>query len=876
MPGTRQLFGLAWRESRTARRRLLLYMSSISLGVAALVAIDSFSENTIRSVHEQSRAIMGGDLAMTRNAPTTKSVDSLVDSLRTHGAQTVTSTNFMSMALVPRSGGTRLVQVHAVASGYPFYGDIVTEPAPAWTQLQSGANIVVDPSLLVSLDARLGDTISIGLVKFVATGTLKSVPGDVGISAAIGPRVYIPERFVAQTGLLVFGSRAEYETLFKLPNPTAADNIASQLGKRLLQGTNGSVRPAGYNESRLASAIDQLHDYLAIVGLVALLLGGIGVASGVHAFAMRKIDPVAILRCLGATSWQVLAIYTAQAAVMGFVGAAAGVVLGVAIQFAMPHVLADFLPVDVTLHLEPTAIGLGLAVGVWVALLFAMRPLVALRRVSPLQALRREPDGDALRRARWDPLRLLLSLAIVASVIELGLSRADTVGRGIGFTVAIGLAIGILWLAATLLSAAARRAVRPSWPFPLRQGIASLYRPGNQTRAVVLALGFGVFLMSTLYQVQHNILRSLDLRMGEARANVVFFDVQDAQHRGIDSLVHAANDELIDETPIVPMRVSSINGKPVATILAEQDSLRRERSTQQARAGRGGRGRRQGGNGARRGSPWALRREFRSTFRDTLTSSERLASGKWFGGPPRSDSLGEVSLEQDAAQELGVQLGDTIVWNVQGVLVPTIVTSTREVKWQSFSPNFFAVFDPRSLSAAPKQFAILVRTPNPTATAHLQRDVVARYPSVSSLDLSLIQQTVKSVLGKVTMAVRFLALISLALAIPVLFSAVAATRRERLREGVLLKTLGATRRQIARIMLAEYALLGGLGALTGVILSTFAGWAVVHWIFGQPFSPAYVPAAIVALAMMALSVAIGLLTGRDVFAETPMAALREA
>lgn len=873
MPGTRQLFGLAWRESRTARRRLLLYMSSISLGVAALVAIDSFSENTIRSVHEQSRAIMGGDLSMTRNAPTTKPVDSLLDSLRAHGAQTVTSTNFMSMALVPRSGGTRLVQVHAVASGYPFYGDIVTEPATAWGQLEGGANIVVDPSLLVSLDARLGDTISIGLVKFVATGTLKSVPGDVGISAAIGPRVYIPERFVAQTGLLVFGSRAEYETLFKLPSAQAADDIASRLGKRLLQGTNGSVRPAGYNESRLASAIDQLHDYLAIVGLVALLLGGIGVASGVHAFAMRKIDPVAILRCLGATSWQVLAIYTAQAAVMGFVGAAAGVVLGVAIQFAMPHVLADFLPVDVTLHLEPKAIGLGLAIGVWVALLFAMRPLVALRRVSPLQALRREPDADALRRARWDPLRLLLSLAIVASVIELGLSRADTVGRGIGFTVAIGLAIGILWLAATLLSMAARRAVRPSWPFPLRQGIASLYRPGNQTRAVVLALGFGVFLMSTLYQVQHNILHSLDIRMGEARANVVFFDVQDAQHRGIDSLVHAANAELIDETPIVPMRVSSINGKPVATILAEQDSLRRERMAV-GRGGRGARGRRQG-SGERRGSPWALRREFRSTFRDTLTSSEQLASGRWFGRP-RSDSLGEVSLEQDAAGELGVGLGDTIVWNVQGVLVPTIVTSTRDVKWQSFSPNFFAVFDPRSLAAAPKQYAILVKTANPTATAHLQRDVVARYPSVSSLDLSLIQQTVKSVLGKVTMAVRFLALISLALAIPVLFSAVAATRRERLREGVLLKTLGATRRQIARIMLAEYALLGGLGALTGVILSTFAGWAVVHWIFGQPFSPAYVAAAIVALGMIALAVAIGLLTGRDVFAETPMAALREA
>ncbi|MFI5230716.1 MAG: ABC transporter permease, partial [Gemmatimonadales bacterium] len=361
MAGTRQLFDLAWRESRTARRRLLLYMSSISLGVAALVAIDSFSENVIRSVHEQSRALMGGDVAATRNAPATPAVDSLVDSLAKTGVASATSTDFMSMALVLRSGGTRLVQVHAVSPGYPFYGEIVTKPTAAWGSLQRGSNIVVDPSLLVSLDARVGDSVSIGLSTFVITGTLESVPGDVGISAAIGPRVYLPERYVAQTGLLVFGSRAQYETIFKLPATTTADAFVARYTRRLMVGTNGSVRAAGYNESRLASAIDQLHDYLAIVGLVALLLGGIGVASGVHAFAMRKIDPVAILRCLGATSWQVLGIYTAQAAVMGFIGAAAGVVLGVVIQFAMPHVLADFLPVDVTLHLEPSAILLGLA-----------------------------------------------------------------------------------------------------------------------------------------------------------------------------------------------------------------------------------------------------------------------------------------------------------------------------------------------------------------------------------------------------------------------------------------------------------------------------------------------------------------------------------
>src|SRR5581483_2319208 len=273
---------------------------------------------------------------------------------------------------------------------------------------------------------KLGDTLALGNAKFVITGTLESVPGDIGISAAIGPRVYIPERYVPETGLVVFGSRVEYQTLFALPVSFAPSAFIARYSKRLLAGANGNLRAAGYNESRLASAIDQLHDYLAVVGLVALLLGGIGVASGVHAFALRKIDPVAIFRCLGATSWQVLAIYTAQATAMGFVGALGGVVLGVGIQFLMPMALKDFLPVDVEIHLAPSAIFLGLAIGVWVAFLFAMRPLVALRTVSPLQALRRESDADALRRARRDPIAIVLSLAIAVSVLELGLSRANT------------------------------------------------------------------------------------------------------------------------------------------------------------------------------------------------------------------------------------------------------------------------------------------------------------------------------------------------------------------------------------------------------------------------------------------------------------------
>ena len=849
-----RLLSLAWRESRTARRRLLLYMSSISLGVAALVAIDSFAANVTDSVRDQSRALLGGDASLTSGDPYTPRLQHVLDSVKASGVAEAQSTNFASMALVLRSGNTRLVQVRAVTTGYPFYGNITSEPAAAWPSMQSGPNMIVDPALLISLDARVGDTVSLGSAKFVVAGTLKSVPGEVGISAAIGPRVYIPARYLEETKLLVFGSRADYETLFRLPSGVDQQRFAATM-RRAITGERARVRTVKDTEVNLTQAIDQLRDFLGVVGLVALLLGGIGVASGVHAFVMRKIDVVAVLRCLGATSWQVLTIYVVQAAVMGLLGAAMGGVLGIVFQWLLPKAVADFLPVDVTVHLAPASVVLGLVVGVWVALVFALRPLVAIRRVSPLQALRREADALVLRLSRLDPLRIIVSLAIIGSVVALALARAGNVQRGIGFSVAIFLAVGALFGSATLLALLARRAVRPRWPFVLRQGIASLYRPGNQTRAVVLSLGFGVFLMSTLYQVHNSLLNTLDLKLSQARANLVFFDVQQDQATPIDSIIRGNGYNVLQQVPIVTMRIAAVNGRATAQLLA--DTLPR-------------------GGGRRVRSGWPLRREYRSTYRDYSTPSERVVEGKWFTPTTDSSTLPEVSLDVAVAHELRLRIGDTVTWNVQGVQVPTRVTSFREVNWARFEPNFFAVFQTRALANAPKQFVILGVVPSANGIAQLQRAVVRAFPNVSSIDLTLVQHTITDVLSKVTMAIRFMALVSLALGIPVLFSAVAATRRERLREGVLLKTLGATRRQIGRIMLAEYAVLGSLGSLAGVALSFGGSWALTHWIFRVAFAPSFVPAILVALAMILLAVTIGLATWREVFRQTPMVALRDA
>ena len=845
------LLSLAWKESRTARRRLLLYMSAISLGVAALVAIDSFASNTQRSVREQARALLGGDISITSRQPLTPRVTAALDSMRARGVAFADVTTFGSMALLDRTGRTRLAQVRAVTPGYPFYGRIITAPADAWSRLQSERVALVDPSLLVSLNARIGDTLSLGKSRFTIIGTLVSVPGDVSVASAIGPRIYIPNQFVAETGLLQFGSRSDRETLVKLPPTLSAGQFTGRL-RPVLDSAGVRMRTVAQTEFNLTQAIDQLRDFLSVIGLVALLLGGIGVASGVNAFVMRKIDTVAILRCLGATSWQVLTIYIVQAVVMGLVGAAAGALLGVILQLALPHVLAEFLPVDVRVSPDSGAIITGLLVGVWVALVFALRPLIALRNVSPLQTLRRDSDAVALRGARVDPLRILVALLIVLSVAALGIARAERPLQGLGFAAGIGAAVVLLYGAAALLTAVARRVVRASWPFVLRQGVASLYRPGNQTRSVVLALGFGVFLMSTVYQVQRNILRTVDVKLEASRANVVFFDVQGDQGEPVDSLIRAEGWTVVQRTPMVPMRIASINGVPASKIVGDTTK------------------------GQRRREGWAMRREFRSTWRDTLAPSEKVTAGHFHTGGTKAPALPAISVDVAVAHDLNLAIGDTIVWNVQSVLVPTRVTSFREVNWTRFEPNFFVVFETRALEDAPHQYVVLADVRGDANVARLQRDVVSRFPNVASLDLTLIQQTVGRVLGKVTSAVRFMAGLSLALAIPVLFSAVSATRRERLREGVLLKVLGATKRQVGRIMLAEYLLLGALGSLAGIILSVGAAWALTHYVFDQPFTPAMGPALVVAFVMIAIAVSIGMLTSRDVFRETPMAALRDA
>jgi putative ABC transport system permease protein len=492
------------------------------------------------------------------------------------------------------------------------------------------------------------------------------------------------------------------------------------------------------------------------------------------------------------------------------------------------------------------AIGSGLLTGAFAAALFALLPLLAVRRVPPLLALRR--DVEPLGSPKLE--RGLAALALGAGVLLMATIEGGGLRVGAAFTAGVGAALLVLWLAAAGLRALLRRALSPRLPYPWRQGLANLHRPGNQTLAVALSLGFGGFLLATLLVLQHNLLR--ELRMPEGpRTNLALFDIQRDQLDAVLADVKATGAVPSETVPIVPMRIHSLKGVPTSQKLAQAAA------------------------GARQGTPaWLMRREFRSSYRDSLGAAEEIVLGSWWKPDAQSGEATEVSLEEDVARDLGVSINDEIVWDVQGVLVKSRVSSLRRVEWRRLAPGFFAIFPKGPLDGAPQTYVTLFRLETAAERARLIRLMVERFPNVSALDLADVQRTMEGLFSRLDWAVRFLALFSVATGCLVLLGAVAASRLERLREVVLLKTLGATRRQVARVVVAEYAALGALAGSIGVLLAAAAGWALVVFLFETRFTLPALPLVGFAAGVMALTVALGASGSFEIFRRTSLELLR--
>ncbi len=839
---------MARREARATRRRLALYIVAITLGVAALVAINSFKANVTSAVSGQARDLMGADLQLGSRWGFTEDIEAFIDSLVADSTDVSRVLSFSSMALATRSGLTRLVEVQAPSGGYPFYGELTTEPPGLWHEFRSARQALVDPALLVQLDAQVGDTLAIGQARFVIAGTVTKIPGDISLRSLFGPRVYIPSSYVDETGLLRFGSISFHQAYLRLDDSGSLDEMM-EARDSLFEANRVWHTTVDEYEENLTSGLDDMSSFLALVGLVALLLGGVGVASGVHVFVSEKLDTAAVLRCLGARQKQTFAIYLLQACAMGLTGAVFGVALGLIVQAVMPAVLQDFLPLDVPFRVVWPAVAAGLGIGIWVALLFALLPLLRLKDVAPLRALRRDYEKPGRRR---DPWRWGTYLALVASLLVLTVWQAPRPVVGVAFAVAAIITAGALGLTAFVLMRLTRRFFPKRARFAVRQGMANLFRPHNQTVAVTLAIGSGVFLIALLYIVQRNLLDQFTMETRPDRPNMLLFDVQPDQVDGVADLLEERGAPVLQRTPIVPARLTHLKGRSVEEILADTSGPRAAR--------------------------WALQREYRHTYRDTLTGNEQLVEGEWFSERAAGEDTGSVarvSLEQEIADDLRVEIGDRITFEVQGVPLETEITSIRSVDWTRFEPWFFVVFESGVLEEAPQSMVMLSRMDDPTRRAEIQRDLVLGYPNVSVIDLTTIIEAIDAILSKVVVAIRFMALFSIGSGLVILIGAIATSRYQRTRESILLKTLGAKSKTIRRILATEYFALGSFAGLAGVALATIGGWIAVTFLFEMTFHLPGIPLLAFWIGTAVLTTIIGLANSRDVVRRTPLAGMRD-
>lgn len=857
---------MAWRDSRRSRGRLLLFSTALTLGVAALVAIGTLGANLNRAIDEQARSLVGADLVLEgRQAPTPEQTAWE----RSLGGEQAHEIGLSSMAVLPRTGATRLVQVRALEGGYPFYGQVETEPADAAARFARGeSGALVEESLLLQFNARPGtDTLDVGGRSFPILGALRKLPGETAAFSGIAPRVLIP-RGQLPAGLTSRGSLVRYKTYVKDPAaatgrdgvPGLVTRIRPQLEKYDLEADSVARR-----QRSLGRVFENVSRFLSLVGFVSLLLGGIGVASAIHAHLKDKLRTVATLRCLGASGGQAMAVYLVQALAMGLAGAGAGAVAGLALGALIPRYLQDALPFALSGGFRPSwaAVGWGVGVGLATCALFALLPLLPVRRVAPLLALRSaygggDDDADAGQPRRRDPLRWLAYALLLSAVVAFPWAQSRDWRFGLAFSG--GLLVSWALLAATGRGtmAAVRRFFPRSWPYEWRQGLANLYRPNNRTLLLVFTLGLSTFLLLGLYLVKEAMLRQFALKESTAgQPNVVFFDIQNDQREGVTDLVRAQGLPVLGTVPVVGMRLATIRGRPVNELAAERDA----------------------GSGKRTYPEWRLRHEYRSTYRDRLIETEELLAGRFTGrvepNPANPDAPVPVSVEEDMAKELRLRVGDPLEFDVGGVPVAATVGSVRKVEWGRFQPNFFVVFPVGVLEQAPAFNVLVTRAPTPAAVAEVQGAMAKQFPTVSSFDLSLVVQTVQGIVDKATVAVRFLNGFTVGTGLLVLMAAVWTGRYERVRESVLLRTLGASRRQVFGILCVEYLLLGALAALTGIVLAAAGSWALATFVFKIAWVPSPLAVVIALGVVTTLTVTVGLLASRGVANEPPLAILRE-
>lgn len=843
---------MALREIRASWKRLLFFFVCIAVGVAAIVAIRSVIQGVRGGLTREARALAGGDLVVVGNAPFSEIVRQAIGREQRAGriTQVVDTVEIATMVRPAAAGGsqagaiTKMVELRAVDDGFPLYGTLAVLGRRYAPELLRGRGALVAPELLAQLDLSVGDPILIGRQRFEIRGVIEKEPGRSLGAFTLGPRVFIHYSDLAATGLLAFGSRASHELLLKV---AGSDRDGARLWRDLGEAlANEFVRVRWYrrSEDRMSENLTRAENYLSLVGLVVLILGGIGVSSVTRVFVQQKVRSIAILKCVGSTTRQVLAVYMTQVVLLGLAGSALGVALASGIVASLPLLVTELaeLP-DVQLGLAPGAVLQGMAVGLLVSVLFSIVPLLEIRNVKPSLLLRQ--DIPPLPRFDW--MKWSVTGAVAAALVGVAAWQAGSLEVGLllsGGFVATAIVLH-------LVGAALVRAVQPlryaRW-FALRQAVLHVARPGNQTRVILLAVGLGTFFILGVRTLQANLLRDFSVQMGENAPDMFLVDIQPDQRAGVSALVDLQNgpDPAPKLIPVLRVRVVGVKGREVN--LENYEQVR----------GRGG-----------------LSREFTVTYRPHLEANERVIDGEWWDDRPAA-GLPEVSVEESLRRRFQIQVGDEMRFDVLGRVVAARVASFREVDFRDFrAGGFMFVFRPGTFDGAPHTFIAAAKGPaDPSVRARMQGALVARYPNVTVIDLREVLTTIQDIVDRVTLAVTVVGALVLLSGTLILVGAVSMTKFRRVYEAAILKTLGASGRLIAAMLLLEYGVLGAIAGTVGALGAVVLSWAVARYALELTWEPAPAIAAAGIAATALFVAAVGVLASLDVLRHKPLATLR--
>lgn len=841
------------REARASWRRLLFFFLCVAIGVGAIVALRSVIQSVRGGIAAEARTLTAADVVISTNRPWADEARARIDErLREAGATGVAETIETATMARPADEAkvvARTVELQGVQAGYPYYGRVELDGGLAYSHdLLKGQGALVRPELLTQLDLAVGDQIVLGDARFTIRGVVLAEPGRRLGFFSFGPRVLIDHADMARTGLLQFGSRARYALLVRAPEPaieplvrTLRDDFRDQfINARSYRGT----------EDRMSEDFARAENYLSLVGFIIVILGGIGVWSVTRVFVQQKLRAVAVLKCLGASTAQVLAVYLAQVVALGLLGSLLGLVLAWAAIAAIPtDVMAGFG--GVVPHVTLSASAQGLAVGVLVSLLFSLVPLLEIRRVRPLLLLRdeaaRQSSGPAAAGSWWrrvDWAQVGAALAVGVALVAVASWQAASLAVG-------ALVCGAFVSVAVLLHLAGRMLVRvvaplrhASW-FPLRHAVISVSRPGNQTRVILLAVGLGAFFIIGVRSLQTNLLDAFRLDLRRDGPDLFLVDIQSDQEAGVRNFLATANPGYAARLlPVLRARITGVRGQELN--LDGFDEVR-------------GQGR--------------LAREYVITYRDHLEANERLVAGTFWDSPSATP---EVSIEDGISERFGIGLGDTIRFDVMGRVIEAKVTSVREVEWaDARSGGFMFVFRPGVFDNAPRTYIAAARGPDaPADRARLQRDLVVAFPNVSVIDVREVARTVEAVAANVTLAVSIVGLIALLAGVLILMGSVAMTKFQRLHESAVFKTLGASTRTLTTMLAIEYGTLGALAGAIGALTSLGLSWALCRFVLDIPWTPTPDVAGAGLAATAALVGGLGVAASLDVLRRRPLAILR--